>query len=58
MPRWALPGEPIPEPPQPKYPGRETYDDDVDPICGHRRLSRCQGCGACAACDGCYCDED
>jgi len=39
-------------------PDRETYDDDVNPVCGHPRHLLCLGCGTCVACDDCYCGED
>ena len=41
----------------PALPTPYSPDNDVDPICGHHRRSRCASCGSCATCDGCYCGE-
>ncbi|HEV8652823.1 MAG TPA: hypothetical protein VG276_26410 [Actinomycetes bacterium] len=46
------------DPNGPRLPAVETYEHDVNPICGHRLRSRCDGCGTCTTCDGCYCDEE
>ncbi|TNC19085.1 hypothetical protein [Amycolatopsis alkalitolerans] len=54
---------------EPAVPGTYSYEDDVDPICGHHKRSRCQQCGSCTSCDAryrycctscdaCYCGED
>lgn len=42
----------------PRLPAPETFDNDVNPICGCRLRARCDGCGVCTTCDGCYCGED
>ncbi len=38
-------------------PTPETYEHDVNPVCGCRLRARCADCNTCTTCDGCYCDE-
>lgn len=42
----------------PALPDTYTADNDVNPICGCHRRSKCVGCGQCTNCDGCYCGEE